>query len=69
MLIGIKMKQNLFTELCHSDHFKKFTSTLAKFMSALVFKFIQMTYSCSMARLQGFRKIKFGLLGNQIWPL
>ena len=51
------------------------------FENLRAFKSIQMTYSlkslhpwfsnltCSMTRLQGFRKIKFRLLGNQIWPL
>ena len=59
----------------------KFKSTLAKFMSTLAFKSIQMAYSlkslhpwfsnftCSMTRLQGFRMIKFMLVGNQKWPL
>ena len=44
MLIGIKMKKKLLTELDHSDRLKKNTSTIAKFTSALAFKSIQMTY-------------------------
>ena len=39
MLIDIKMKK-IVTELGHSDHLK-----IAKFMSTLAFKSIQMAYS------------------------
>ena len=70
------LEQNLVTVTV-----RKFMSTLAKFASTLASKSIQMTYSLkplhpwflnftySMTRLQGFRMIKFRLVGNQKWPL
>ena len=76
MLTDIKMKTKKLTELGHSERLKIYVNS-CNIWSTLAFKSIQMTYSlkplhpwfsnftCSMIRLQGFRMIKYRLVGNQ----
>ena len=80
MLIDIRMKKKMFTELGHSDRLNIYVNPSKIYINPAC-KSIQMTdsqkplhpwssnYTCSMTRLQGFRMIIFRLVRNQIWPL
>ena len=80
MLTDIKIKKKIVSELGHSDGLKIYVNT-SKISVSPGFKSIQMTFSlkplhpwfsnftCRMTRLQGFRLIKFRLVGNKKWPL